>query len=216
MKALPHGSRQGLTLVEAAIALTLLMVVLFGAANVMRQAQGAFETGRALTALQTKTHRTLHRIADHLVPAELGSLDPVPGEVLASTTLGYRHPIGVDDTDIEWGPTLQLRLELDSGEVDDGLDNDGDGLRDESNLVWRREPGTPQEVRVVWCRDVRRNLEGEEPNLIDDNGNGLIDERGLAFQLVGDVLTIRLSLESPVPGGAPLVTTAQTSVRIRN
>jgi hypothetical protein len=216
VRTLPRKGRGGFSLVEALIAVTLLVVVLTGAANVLRQAQGAYEAGRTATEIQSRCHRALHRIADDLNQAELGSLDPVPDPALGGDTLGYRHPAGADAGGIQWGPPMQVALELEEGEIADGLDNDGDGLSDESLLAWRRSPGTPDEVRAVWCRGIRRYLEGEQPNLADDNGNGLIDERGLAFQLVGDVLTIRLSVELMDINGNPITGTAQTSVRIRN
>jgi hypothetical protein len=63
---------------------------------------------------------------------------------------------------------------------------------------------------------VREALEGEAFNGLDDNGNGLVDERGLAIELDGDVLTVHLSLERRGPDGAPIVRTQQTSVRLRN
>jgi hypothetical protein len=71
---------------------------------------------------------------------------------------------------------------------------------------------------VVWARDVSDLLEGEIENDADDNGNGLVDERGLSFEIddTGNVLTIRLTCERLDEGRRPLRKTVETAVRLRN
>ena len=53
-------------------------------------------------------------------------------------------------------------------------------------------------------------------NQTGDNGNGLVDERGLCFELVDGNLNIRLSLEGRDPDGFEILRTFQTSVWLRN
>lgn len=48
---------------------------------------------------------------------------------------------------------------------------------------------------------------GEANNGIDDNGNGLIDEGGLAFEVVGRELRMWLALQRPGPGGSVIAET---------
>jgi hypothetical protein len=96
------------------------------------------------------------------------------------------------------------------------VDNDGDGRIDEGQVVWIENPGIPGERRMVWARNVADLLEGELDNDADDNGNGLVDERGLSFEAVGDVLTIRLTCERLDEGRRPLRKTVTTAVRLRN
>ena len=59
-------------------------------------------------------------------------------------------------------------------------------------------------------------LGGELSNLGDDNGNVMVDERGLVFELNANLLTIRLTLEDIDGNGNTLNKTVQTSVRVRN
>ncbi len=62
-------------------------------------------------------------------------------------------------------------------------------------IVWKRDPGAPEEMQTVWTRWVPDYLQGETPNGLDDNGNGLADEEGLAFNLESSQVFIRLTLE---------------------
>jgi hypothetical protein len=83
-------------------------------------------------------------------------------------------------------------------------------------IVRRENAGTASERTIVLTRWVRELLEGELPNGEDDNGNGLIDEPGLSFDVIGEVWTIRLTLERPDNKGRLVTHTVQTSVKTRN
>ena len=89
------------------------------------------------------------------------------------------------------------------------------GLNAATQVLWRQNPGEPEERRVAWCNAVRPFLEGELDNGVDDNGNGLIDERGLSFTLDKDLVTIRLSLGRAGKEGETVVC-VETSVTVRN
>jgi hypothetical protein len=66
---------------------------------------------------------------------------------------------------------------------------------------------------VNWVREL---LEGELPNGLDDNGNGLIDESGLSFEIDGDTITIRLTLERFDAEGTLITRTVETAVTLKN
>ena len=83
-------------------------------------------------------------------------------------------------------------------------------------MLWRKNPDTPEELRVAWCNVVRPFLEGELMNGEDDNGNGVIDEKGLSFVVQQNAVNIRLSLERPTRGGESITQTVETMVTIRN
>ena len=121
-----------------------------------------------------------------------------------------------DRAHIDWSNQHRLAFEYDTGEVDDGVDNDGDGLADEGNLVLRRNDGLANEVRIVLCRGVAELFEGELANGIDDNGNGVVDEAGFNVHRVGDVLTIRLTVQDALGQGVILTRSLETSSRLRN
>ena len=115
------------------------------------------------------------------------------------------------------GAPTRFTLELSPSEIDNGLDDDGNGLIDERLLVRITNPGDPDEQRSVLARGVRALLEGEVDNGLDDNGNGLADEAGFALDMDGGVLSVRLSLEIVDPeGGDNIIRTLETSLTLRN
>jgi hypothetical protein len=59
-------------------------------------------------------------------------------------------------------------------------------------------------------------MEGELANGIDDNGNGVIDEKGLCFVVEGNRVTIRLTIDKPGPDGKHYRRTLETTVTCRN
>ena len=68
----------------------------------------------------------------------------------------------------------------------------------------------------MWCKVVRPFLEGEQMNGVDDNGNGLIDEKGLVFTLDGSRVTVRLTLERKSETGELITRTVETMITCRN
>lgn len=116
---------------------------------------------------------------------------------------------------ITWSAT-RVEFRLEPGEVDDGLDNDGNGLVDEGELVLVRDAGGADELEIVLANGVREHLEGELPNGVDDNDNGLVDERGITFERVGSDLRIRLTLETTGRDGRILTRTLETTAWSRN
>ena len=87
---------------------------------------------------------------------------------------------------------------------------------DECQLVLRLDAGTAAQRDVVLCRYVREYLEGEIPNGSDDNGNGLMDERGFSADVADGVWTLRLTVERRDASGRLVTKTHETSVRPRN
>jgi hypothetical protein len=113
-------------------------------------------------------------------------------------------------------PACTIGFEYEPGEVDDGVDNDGDGLVDEGQVVLTRNAGSANATRAVLVKNVAELLQGEDLNGADDNGNGMEDEAGFCLQRDGEVVHIRLTLESVDDTGNVLRRTTETSIRMRN
>jgi len=206
--------RAGFTLVELVVAVALFLLLMSSAIVAARGGMDAFKSSQDLSDLETRARRALDRSVYELLAVGASELAPNPTGDFGTATLEFRQAVGLDGTAPVWGPLQALTLELAPGELDDGLDNDGNGLIDDGVLVLTRDVGGADQ-RIVLCRGVRELAEGEAPNGDDDNGNGVIDEAGFNVHRVGDVLFVRLTLEEPVPTGS-LVRTLETSVRIRN
>ncbi len=211
--ARPRTSRQGLTLIELLISLVFLATLILAASSVTDEATDAFQAGSANESLTVRAHYSLERVLEPLAEAELASLPPL---ALGDDLITYRRAVGFAGGATQWGPTTQVSLQFEAGEFDDDVDNDGDGLVDEGEVLWLEDAGQPGERRLLLARGVREYLEGELANGLDDNGNGFADERGFWLDLEGDVLTLRLTLERLDPHGRLLVRSVESSTRIRN
>jgi hypothetical protein len=207
-----HGrAAAGFTLVEALMAATFLAVLFLAVVQTSSRASEAFDEGSTEHTLSTTTHRCLERMA-RAIELDDGSI--LAGGV--TTAFGddqvvFRNPLDFVGGNVVWGE-FQIFAEREPGELDDGIDNDGDGLVDEFRVVLLEPSG----VRLVLASGVTELLEGELPNGEDDNGNGLTDEAGLSFSAQGSVITLRLTCQRQDDGGRLLVKTAETAVRLRN
>lgn len=216
MKTAPIQRRSGFTIVELAIAMLILGILLGAIGMTVLRGGGAYKQGIAAGAVEAQARRALDRIAEQFTSAQSDNLNPNPLPPFGSNTLDFRNSTGFAGGAVTWGPTTRLQFQYDPGEIDDGVDNDGDGVADEGRVVLMENFGLANQVTQVLCVNVREFLEGETPDGADENGNGLIDERGLSFELNDQTLTIRLSLERLDDNNNPLVRTVETGVRLRN
>lgn len=211
------GSRRAaFTLIEVAISVVVLglMMGIFG--MVTATSNSAYQTTSATNTLDVNGRRTLTRIASELASIGGSVLAPDPTGNFGAATIQYQTAADVVNGAVVWGQNTQLGFEYSTGEVDDGLDNDGNGLVDEGVVVLTIGVGGANPQRVVLCHDVRELADGEVLNGADDNGNGIADEAGFNVQRVGDVMIVRLCLERRGAENSTIVRTHQTSVRLRN
>ena len=134
----------------------------------------------------------------------------------SSSALDYAQGIGFNAGAVVWGPPERIELNYGLSDPNDGIDNDGDGLVDEREIVWRENPGLANERSFVLCRNVAELLDGEVLNGNDDNGNGLIDEAGLCFDFDGKRVMVRITVQGADAHGLLISKTAQQAVSLRN
>jgi prepilin-type N-terminal cleavage/methylation domain-containing protein len=210
-----RGTRAGFTLIEMALSLVLLSViggVLFLTTD---STSSAFRTGIAVAELDARALRALERICEDLKTSSSALTTPQSETPFSGHQLDYQRGLGTDAAGSAlWGPVEHLELEYE--EADDGVDNDSDGLVDECRLVWTENPGLPGERRVVVCSEVSEYLEGETFDGTDENGNGLIDERGFSLDFGENRVNVRLSLEGRDKQGHRLQSTVERTVAFRN
>jgi type II secretory pathway pseudopilin PulG len=204
-----------MTLVESMIAISILTIFLTAALLAAQKGQDAFRRNVHETTLHTKASRALNLIARRLQGARGSALlpDPFPA---SSAWIGYEQASGWAGGAVVWSTDFEVRLVYASGEVDNGVDDNGDGLIDEGCVVITEDLGGPDQRQVIVATKVAELLQGELPNGVDDNGNGLDDERGLCFEVVGNELIIRVTVQGIDPEGRVTERTLQTSVGLRN
>ncbi len=209
-------ARSGLTLVELSIGLFLFASIVLVVGFATDRSLAMLRQRRVEEEVSLGANRLVQRLAGELVFAQRAAFVPDPIAPFGSDTLTYRRPAGVVDEAVTWGPPMTLRFEYETGELDDGLDNNGNELVDEGVVVWVENEGQPGERRVVFARDVREFLAGETFNGADDNGNGIADERGLSLVADDGLLTIRVTTEGRAPSGTLITKSAETTVLVRN
>lgn len=224
MRALKHGlvgqsRRLGLTMVEVLIVAIILSMLIAGVGLTVRQGSGAYTQGVNAAEVEAGARRLAERIARELVdassdPTRLNCSIPQAGP----SWVEYQRCQGFDAGAVIWTPTRRLQLVLQPGELDNGVDDNSNGLVDEHRVELRPDWEFEPDMTVGWGGFVREYLEGEVPNNLDDNGNGLADERGLCLEwneALG-LLTVRVTLERLDSLGRPLTRTIETAVQIRN
>jgi hypothetical protein len=203
-------------LVEQAIGITILLLM-FGAVGLASiHSQRAFQAANTQDGLQIRARRSLDRIADEVEMAGASGLVPLPTLPFGSSTISFATPTGIIGGVVQWGDTTRIQFQYSATDPKDGVDNDGNGMIDDGQVVLTRHLGLANQQSVVLVHGVTEYMDGENANAADDNANGLIDEKGLSFDIQGKTLTIRLTLGNKDARGTLNERTVETSVRLRN
>jgi prepilin-type N-terminal cleavage/methylation domain-containing protein len=209
MRTTTRSGRRGFTLVEVMVSAAVMSLVLVSVALVTKTGNGVYRTTQARDALRQRTQHALNRIVDAVATASKTTFAAPPALPFGSSTLDFRTPTGIAGGVVSWGPKDRICFQMTGGT------GHGQGLGNDGEIVLIRDVDGAS-LTTVLATHVAEYLEGETFNGADDNGNGLIDERGLSFVLAGDQLTIRVTLALLDPDGEPVWVTTQTQVRLRN
>ena len=199
-----------------AITVGLLGLVFAATGLVSRSTSDLANWSGEKTRTEARARRTLDRVVEELSMAGIDTLFPNPVAPNWSEDFVYQCVTGVGGGVALWGTPTGLLWEREPAELDDGQDNDGDGLIDEARVVLVRNSGLANEQRTVLCSGVAEFAQGESAAVGDENGNGLQDERGFSVQRDGELLTLFLTLQEQVEPGQVLTTSVRTSLRLRN
>jgi len=211
-----HERQAGVSLLEVVIASSLTMVIIVGVYGLFHTGVAAYGVGTASAEVQRRSAEVLDAIADELAQAGRDVVYPQVVPPKSTSRITLQRNAGFSEGQVVWSPVTIIEFRHTGDDPDDGKDNNGNGLVDEGIVVRRDNAGTADARLTVLARNVREYLEGEVPNGQDDNGNGLVDEAGLCFDVIGEVWTIRLTMERTDDKGRKVMHTAQTSVKTRN
>ncbi len=207
----------GFTLLELLISVAILALALGGVYSWFLSTTRAAGVVTTKSELSLSATRAIDRIAARLLPAGLETLfPPHPTAPLGTSSLTFNRSQGFVNAQKTWESPTTIEFRLAPGETDDGLDNDGNGIVDDGQVILTVRAGQADEQEIVLCGSVKRYWGTEIANGMDDNGNGLVDEPGLSFELTGDKIIVRLSMQALTFGGKLLTADVETSVRLRN
>ena len=204
-----------MTMLEIMVSTAVISLVLLSAALVVKSGNSVYRSTLARDHLRQQGQAAVNRIADTVAMASKSTFGATLAAPAGSATLDFRTPTGITGNVVSW--TTPSRIAYQPSQTHHGksakhnatLDNDGE-------VVLIRDVGSKNAVTTVLASHVAAYLEGESANGKDDNGNGLVDEKGLSFVLTGDQLTIRLTVADFDPDGLPVWVTSETQIRLRN
>ena len=190
----------GYTLVEVAIVATLGTIVMFKGATLVRDVVRVGNQEMQDMALEDHSRKMMDQITYAIMSSDRESLVPM-NTVFPDfeTGLTYRLSLGLENGNVVWSDPEWI-----------GLGPNG------TQIVWAASPGAADEQRVVWSNRVQALMEGEIPNGLDDNGNGLVDEQGLNFLITGNRVIVRLTLAQVGENGEITEHTIETTATCRN
>ncbi|HVS19907.1 MAG TPA: prepilin-type N-terminal cleavage/methylation domain-containing protein [Planctomycetota bacterium] len=205
-------ARAGFSLTELVVAASLIGMVLAVPAMLLDASNRAYSSSSNAGAMDLDTRRALDDLTELLQRSGTEGL-----QTALDSMVEFKLCIGVDAGEPLWGELQRITLVPEPGEVVDGLDNDGDGLIDEHQVLWIEDFDTPGARTHVLARRVAPSLAGEAAgNGLDDNGNGLTDEAGLAITFEGERLIVRLTIMRLDAYGVRLDHTVERSIALRN
>jgi prepilin-type N-terminal cleavage/methylation domain-containing protein len=211
-------SRSGFTLLEVVLTAALLASVMGAALMVVQRGKSAMAEGHLHARAEARAQRALGRVVAELRGAGIDALTPTlnPNGTTSTQTVTFEPLVGVSGAAPVWGNPVRIALTPAPEDPADNRDNDSDGLVDECVLTLTRNVGSVGQTSFLLCTQVSERAEGELPNGIDDNGNGLIDEAGFSIQRIGTMLTVRITVEEPGEGGTSTFASVVTSITLRN
>jgi prepilin-type N-terminal cleavage/methylation domain-containing protein len=190
-------ARRGFTLIETVIAIAILGTVFGSVYAMLRTTSRSFTVASASTRLDTQVSETLDKIAELLRASKLSTVTPQAVAPFSSSVINFQRSIGYAAGATVWGN--QESIALTNG-----------------NVVWTQDVGMPSQTSKILTHNVPTLLQGEVANALDDNKNGLVDESGLCFDVVGTTVNVRLTLQVRSSTGQVLTHTKQERIFFRN
>lgn len=198
-----RGAASGFTLIEALIAMTVFLLITVNVNLVVGAGRAAASTGAFMMSIEDELHLTVDRMSLALMAADSREVDGVTTAPISSESVRFQTSLGMNDGNVVHGPIEDVRWLPTTN--------------DEGRIEWRENPGAPLERSVVWSKHVPIAYQAEIlNNLEDDNGNDLQDEGGLAFTILGRMISIHLTVAREDEDGRQLSRNKRSVITCRN
>ncbi|QDU83372.1 hypothetical protein Pla163_04710 [Planctomycetes bacterium Pla163] len=190
----------GFTLLEVLIAFTLVVILLFNATQLINTASKAGDHTAKQQELDQLADQVIDRIALALMAANEERTLPANSAPFNSDLINYETSLGVEDGETVWSEPERIALDT-----------------QDSMVSWYRNPETPDVFKLVWGKHVSEmQIDELGGNNADDNGNVLIDEKGLSFNIDRSSVQINLTLRQVLTDGTEISASTKTRVAFRN
>ncbi|MFN0206957.1 MAG: hypothetical protein ACKVS6_11700 [Planctomycetota bacterium] len=165
----------------------------------MKTSTDTIQSGVLQKVVDEQADLSMDRITRAIMSSSETDLNPIKKAPLNTPTLEYQTCLGYQDGQPVWGDKERIKY-----------------VEEQGSIIWSQNWDMPEARTVVWTNWVPTSLEGESPNGLDDNGNGLVDEQGLSFDSVGPKVNIRMTLKRTDPHGRVYKATLNNTVTCRN
>lgn len=193
-------ARAGFTVLEVTIAVSLVVVLLFNATQLISTATKSGDTTAKQQELDQLADQMIDRIALALMAANEERTLPANSAPFNSELINYETSLGVEEGETIWSDPERIALDA-----------------QDSLVRWERNPDSPDVLQLVWGKHVSEMQIGElDGDLDDNNGNILIDEKGLSFNIDRSSVQINLTLRQILDDGTELTASTHTRVAFRN
>ncbi len=191
-----QSGRRGLTMVEILISTFIFATVLGLIGLTMITGTGTYQADMQTSQQYSKANSLLDHVVKEFAMVRTNSLNPNPVSPAHTASLQFQQLDDYVAGGMVWSALRRIEWQMATGELNNGMDDNGNGLIDEGNVVLITDDGGMNELTLNLGSNVAEYLEGETPNGLDDNGNGLLDERGLCFVRVGNTLIVRITTQT--------------------
>lgn len=199
----PQTPRGGFTLVEVIIATTVFLLITLNVNLVVSAGRSAASAGAFMMSIEDELHLTVDRMSLALMAADSNEVNGTELAPLSSGTVRFQTALGTNGGLVVHGPVEDVSWIRTT--------------KDEGRIEWSEDPGGPTERSVVWSQNVPVAFNAEiMNNSVDDNGNDLRDEGGLAFTKLGRTIDIYLTVAKEDEKGRALARDKRSVVTCRN
>ncbi len=175
----------GFSMLEVMIVTAMLMVAITAIFQVIAAGTDHYNSGSVLVDIQAQARRMMDRIV-----TDLESSGTSVVSLSGSDSISFQKNTGYSGGSITWGNVITIAFAYETGEIDNGVDDNNNGIVDEG-VITRTESGTTVTL------------------------GHYLKENGLTFIKVGNFVTIRMELAKPAKGEL-LETYIETSVLLKN
>lgn len=211
-----RAARRGFTLIELVTAVGIIGLVTLSVHSVADSSDRLSKYTTVRARLLGQGNQALTRATAELSNAGISTLSPGAWGPSGANSVDFLVVTGSNGDDPIWSSTRRLQSILSDGEIDNGIDDDSDGLVDERKLVFVRDAGGAGQKQIVLCNNLCETFPGESINGADDNGNGLLDEAGFCAFVTGNGVVLRIALQAQDGEGGIQTETFETRVYPRN
>ncbi len=184
--------QKGFSLLEVTVASVLLVVLVGASVSAIQSSRTASAAGVSRIVLLDRARSAMDRIEKELRRGGPGTLDPALAvlEGNPGSRIEFSQAENYANGAVVWGFPVIFDLVYANGEIDNGLDDNNDGLVDEMEIT--------------------REQNGQTITLVTD-----VQENGLSFTASGNSLTINLTLQGRDQNGQILTLPMTTTVQLR-